>query len=100
MFEVLAQTGELQAERILFGVGVLAHDPEHLSGVRTDRRAAWRRGLFCDLDNSPRGGCRIEAAVLHAVESGCEGVEGFDIQIALLRRHPISAPSWHSLSFS
>src|ERR1700686_1378989 len=89
---VLAQANELEAQRILLGVGFLANDPEHLFGVRSHRRAARRRGLFGQLDDSPSGGLRIEAAVLHTVESCREGLECLSVQIALLRSHPARDP--------
>src|SRR5580704_312604 len=53
---VLAQANELEAQRILLGVGFLANEPQHLFGVRSHRGAAWRRGLFGQLNDSPSGG--------------------------------------------
>src|ERR1700722_8938197 len=89
---VLAQANELEAQRILLGVGFLANELQHLFGVRSHRRAARRRGLVGQLDDSPRGGRRIEAAVLHVVESCREALECLSVQIALLRRHPARDP--------
>jgi hypothetical protein len=89
---VLAQANELEAQRILLGVGFLANDPEHLFGVRSHRSAARRRGLFGQLDDSPSGGRRIEAAVLHAVESCREGLECLSVQAARLGSHPVRNP--------
>src|ERR1700730_132536 len=87
-----AQAGELQAECILFGVGLLANEPQHLFRVWTHRRAAWRGCLFSQLDDSPSGGSRIEAAVLHAIESCREGFECLAVKIALLRSHSVRDP--------
>src|SRR5580704_2079794 len=89
---VLAQANELEAQRILLGVGFLANEPQHLFGVWSHRGAAWRRALFGELDDSPSGGRRIEAAILHAVECCGESLECLPVQIALLRRHPVRDP--------
>jgi hypothetical protein len=69
-------------------VGLLPNELQHLFRVWSHRRAARRRGLFSQLDDSPSGGRRIEAAALHAVESCRERLECLSVQIALLRSHP------------
>ena len=45
----LAQADELEAQRILLGVGFLSNDPEHLFGVRSHRRSARRGHLLGQL---------------------------------------------------
>src|SRR5216683_3837616 len=81
----LAQADELEAQRILLGVGFLSKDPEHLFGVRSHQRSARRGHLLGQLDHSPGGGGRVEPTVLHAVESGCERSEGLSVPALLSR---------------
>ena len=88
----LAQADELLAECILLGVGLPANEPQHLFRVRFYRRAARRSCLFSQLDDSPSGGCRIEAAVLYAVESCREGFECLSVQVAQLGSYPVRDP--------
>src|SRR5580693_484331 len=71
----LTQADEPEAQGILFDVRFLPGDPQHFSGVCSHRRSARRGYLLGQLDHSPGGGGRVEPAVLHGVESGCERSE-------------------------
>src|SRR5262249_49556879 len=85
----LAEADNPEAERIQFIVGLFASGPEHLIGVRADRRATWCGHLFGQFDHAPGRQDGVEPAALHAVERGCERVEGLSVQSALFGRHVV-----------
>src|SRR5882757_1998810 len=83
----LTEADNLEAERIQFIVGFLASGSEHLVSVGADRRATWCWHLLGQLDHAPGRQGGVEPAALHAVERGCERVEGLFVQSALFGCH-------------
>src|SRR5258707_5107683 len=59
-------------------------EPKNLFGVRSDRSPARRGHLFGEFDDAPGRGGRVQSAVLHLIERGRKGTEGFSVQLALL----------------
>src|ERR1700730_12843421 len=85
----LAEADNLEAERIQFIIGFFARGPEHLIGVRADRRATWCGHLLGQLDHAPGRQGGVEPAALHAVQRGCERVEGLSVPPTLFGRHVV-----------
>src|SRR6516164_5763958 len=85
----LAQSGEMKTQGVLLGVGLFTGNPQHLFRVRAHWRAARRGYLFGYLDHPFGGRSRVEPAVLHAVEGGCEGFESLSVQLSLFGCHRV-----------
>jgi hypothetical protein len=77
----------MEAHRILFRIGFLTDEPKNPFSVRAHSSSARRWDLFGKLDNPIGSRDGVEAAALHIVESCGEGIEGFPVQLALLRCH-------------
>src|SRR5260370_39331266 len=67
-------------------------EPKNLFGVRSDCSPARRGHLFREFDNAPGRGGRVQPAVLHPVERGRKGIEGFSVPLALLGGHALADP--------